>query len=140
MSKHHVVSLAERERAALRRRLRAGHGRARELLRARILSKADQGPDGPGWPDAAVAAALDVSLSTVERVRRRFAQGGLQFALQNRHPRREYRRKLDGEQEAHLIALACSPPPMGRRFWTFQLLAERMVELRLVDCALARSH
>jgi len=133
MSKQHVVSLAERERAALGRRLMAGRGCARELLHARVLLKADQGPHGPGWTDLAIAAALDVSRSTVERVRRRFAEEGLAAALRPRPPRREYRRKLDGEQEAHLVALACSPPPLGRRFWTLRLLADRMVELRFVD-------
>src|SRR5205085_123912 len=79
------------------------------------------------------AAALDVSVPTIERVRKRFVQGGLSFALQHRRPRGEYRRKLDGVQEAHWVALACSPPPLGRRFWTLQFLADRLVELRFVD-------
>lgn len=133
MNKRHVVRLAEPERAALRQRLTAGRGRARELLHARILLKADSGPDGPTWTDGAIASALEVSVSTVERVRRRFAEAGLEAALGHRRPRRTYRRKLDGEQEAHLVALACSPPPLGRRFWTLRLLADRMVELRFVD-------
>jgi transposase len=131
--KNDLVTLTEGERAALAQRVATGRGPARELAHARILLKADQGPDGPAWADTAIAAALDVSLSTVERVRKRFAQGGLLFALQHRQPRREYRRKLDGQQEAHLVALACSPPPVGRRLWTLQLLADRMVELRFVD-------
>ena len=131
--KQHRVTLTEDERATLGRRLSAGRAPARELMRARILLKADSGPFGPAWPDAAVAQALDVGLSTVARVRKRFAQGGLDAALRHRRPRREYRRKLDGEKEAHLIALACSPPPLGRRFWTLRLLADRMVELRFVD-------
>jgi transposase len=133
MNKRHAVRLAERERAALRQRVSAGQGHARELLHARILLKTDQGSDGPGWADGATAAALEVSRSTVERVRKRFAEEGFEAALGQRRPRREYRRKLDGEQEAHLVALACSPPPIGRRFWTLRLLAERMVELRFVD-------
>src|SRR5215210_3207860 len=113
MNKQHIVSLARRERVALRQRLTAGRGRARELVHAQILLKADCRPNGPGWIDGAIAAALDVSVSTVERMRKRFAQGGLEVALHHRRPRREYRRKLDGEQEAHLIALACGPPPLG---------------------------
>jgi transposase len=117
----------------LGQRLSAGRAPARELARARILLKADRSPHGPGWTDGAIAAALDVSIATVERVRRRFAQGGLDDALRHRRPRREYRRKLDGEAEAHLVALACSPPPLGRRFWTLRLLADRLVELRFVD-------
>jgi transposase len=129
----YVVTLAEGERAALGQRVSAGRSSARELARARILLKADSGPHGPGWPDATIARALDVGISTVARVRKRFAQGGLERALHHRRPRREYRRKLDGEQEAHLIALACSSPPLGRRFWTLRLLADRMVELRFVD-------
>jgi transposase len=131
--KKHRVALTEAERAALGQRLSAVRGSARELARARILLKADSGPVGPAWPDAAIAAALDLGVSTVERVRKRFAGAGLEAALRHRRPRREYRRKLDGEQEAHLVALACSPPPLGRRFWTLRLLADRMVELRFVD-------
>lgn len=133
MNKRRAVRLAERERAALRQRVSAGQGRARDLLHARILLKADSGSGGPARTDDDIAAALDVSRSTVERVRKRFAEAGLEAALKHRRPRREYRRKLDGEQEAHLVALACSPPPVGRRFWTLRLLADRMVELRFVD-------
>ena len=131
--KRYLVTLTEDERAALGRRVSAGRAPARELTRARILLKADGGPSGPAWPDVAVAVALDVGVSTVQRVRKRFALGGLEAALRHQRPRREYRRKLDGEQEAHLVALACSPPPLGRRFWTLRLLAGRMVELRFVD-------
>src|SRR5215207_531263 len=133
MSKQHVVRLTDRHRETLSGRLSAGSGRARELMHARILLKADQGPRGPGWTDQAIAAALDVSRATVERVRKRFAEGGLEDALRHRTPRREYRRKLDGDQEAHLIALACTPPPVGRRRWTLRLLAGKAVELRYID-------
>jgi transposase len=133
MGNKYVVTLAESERAALGRRVSAGRSSVRELTRARILLKADEGPHGPAWTDAAIAEALDVGHSTVARVRKRYAEGGLEDALRHRRPRRECRRRLDGEQEAHLIALACSPPPLGRRFWTLRLLADRMVELRFVD-------
>lgn len=92
MNNRHVVRLEGRERATLRQRASAGKGRARELLRARILLKADSGPDGPAWTDGTIAAALEVSRSTVERVRKRFAEGGLEAALRRRRPRREYRR------------------------------------------------
>jgi transposase len=98
-----------------------------------MLLKADQSPEGPGWTDSAIAAALDVSVPTIERMRKRFADEGMEAALARRIPRREYRRKLDGEAEAHLVALSCSPPPVGRRNWTFKLLADKMVELRFVD-------
>jgi transposase len=131
--KQYRITLTEDERAALGRMVSAGRAPARELTRARILLKSDGGPSGPAWPDAVVAAALDVGISTVERVRKRYALGGLEVALHHGRPRRDYRRKLDGEQEAHLVALACSPPPLGRRFWTLRLLAGRMVELHFVD-------
>jgi transposase len=131
--KQYRVTLTEDERAALGRLVSAGRTAARELARARILLKSDSGPKGPAWTDAPIAQALDVGLSTVARVRRRFAEFGLETALRHRRPRRDYRRKLDGEQEAQLVALACSAPPLGRRFWTLRLLADRMVELRFVD-------
>ena len=131
--KRYRVTLTEDERAALGRRVCSGRGPARELARARILLKADSGRTGPAWTDGVIPTALDVGVSTVERVRKRFARAGLEAAIRQRRPRREYRRKLDGEHEAHLVALACSPPPLGRRFWTLRLLADRLVELRFVD-------
>ena len=133
MTKKHTVTLTEADRVLLRRRIAAGPAPAGTQTHARILLKADQGPGGAAWSDQAIAAALEVSVPTVERVRRRFAEEGLEVALARRAPRREYRRKLDGEAEAHLIALSCSPPPAGRRLWTFKLLADRLVELQFVD-------
>ena len=133
MSKRNVVTLSERERAALGQRVAMGRGPARELTHARILLKADEGPDGPACTDEQIATALDVSLSTISRVRQRFVEEGVEAALNRRRPRREYRRKLDGEQEAHLVALACTPPPLGRRRWTLRLLAGKLVELRYID-------
>jgi transposase len=133
MSKRHLVILTEDERQALGQRVSAGKGPARELTRARILLKADSGPCGPGWIDEAIAAALDVGLSTVERVRKRFVEEGLEAALTRHPPRREYRRKVGGEQEAQLIALACGAPPEGHGRWSLRLLADRMVELESAD-------
>jgi transposase len=133
MVKKHVVTLTVDERARLRRRIATDTLRPSAQAHARILLKADSGPEGPAWSDRAIAAALDVSVPTVERVRRRFAEQGLDAALARRAPRREYRRKLDGVAEAHLVALSCSPPPAGRRHWTFKLLADKLVELRFVD-------
>jgi hypothetical protein len=133
MRKRYLVTLTESERAALGRRVAAGRGPARELTHARILLKADSGPHGPAWTDEAIAAALDVSVSTIARVRMRFARLGLATALRRQPPRREYRRKLDGEQEAHLVALACSAPPEGYGRWSLRLLADRMVELGYTD-------
>ena len=98
----------------------------------RILLKADQGPNGPAWVDDAIADAVEVSQSTVARVREEFVEQGLDAALQRRAPRRQYQRKLDGAQEAHLVALACSTPPTGQARWSLRLLADKLVELDIV--------
>jgi transposase len=129
----YIVTLTEEERADLSGLISAGKGAARRLAHARILLKADQGPGGPGWTDDAITVAVEVSRPTVERVRQRFVEEGLAAALDPRPPRREYRRKLDGEQEAHLVALSCSTPPAGQARWTLRLLADRLVELEIVD-------
>ena len=129
MSEKYQVVLTESEREELDRRVSAGTAPARDLTHARILLKADSGPHGPAWKDEAIATAIDTSLSTIARVRKRFVTRGLAAAIRRRAPRREYRRKLDGEQEAHLVALACSSPPAGYGRWSLRLLADRMVEL-----------
>jgi len=131
--KHYRVTLTEIERQQLHERIAAGRAAARSLTRARVLLKADEGPSGPRWTDEQIMAALDVGRSTVERVRRQFVEEGLDATLHPRPSRRVYQRKLDGEQEAHLVALACSPPPVGRRQWSLRLLADKMVELRHLD-------
>jgi transposase len=106
---------------------------ASTLNHARILLKADQGERGSAWSDARIAEALDVGLSTVHRVRQAFVEEGLEVALHRRRPTGRQYRKLDGAQEARLVALACSPPPVGRQRWTLRLLADRLVELQVVD-------
>jgi transposase len=106
--KWYIVTLTVEEREMLQTMIRSGTERARKLTRARILLKADA-----GWQDPAISKALDVGVATVERIRRRFVLEGLDNALKARRPRREYSRKLDGEQEARLIALTCSSPPEG---------------------------
>jgi len=131
--KKYVVTLTEEERESLRRLTRSGKAAARKLTHARILLHADQGSEGPGWHDAKIAQGLEVSLSAIEEVRQRFVEEGLEAALARRKPRREYRHKLEGEEEAHLIALACGTPPEGRNRWTMRLLAERMVTLEYVE-------
>src|SRR5437763_14297759 len=118
MRKAYTVRLSEAERAQLRTLVGTGVAAARTLTRARILLKANQGEGGPGWTDAAIAGALEVDPSTVFRVRRQYATEGLPAALERKAPDRVYERKLDGAQEAHLIALACSPAPDGRDHWT----------------------
>jgi transposase len=129
MEQRYVVRLTESARAELEHLIAAGTAPARKLMHARILLKADRGPNGPGWVDTAIAEAVEVSQPTIARVRRKFVEEGVTAALNRRAPRRAYRRKLDGAQEAHLIALACSTPPEGRGRWSLRLLADRMVEL-----------
>jgi transposase len=132
--KKYKVTLAPEERQALSDLIAAGKAAARKLAHARILLKADAAPGGPAWTDGRIADAVEVSVDTVERVRQRFVECGLDRALGRKpqdRPSRE--RKLDGRAEAHLIALACSAPPAGRAAWTLHLLAGRLVELRVVD-------
>lgn len=131
--KRYVVVLTKTEREQLEKLLAAGSAAARQITHARILLKADRGPVGPGWQDSAIADAVETSRGTVARVRQRFAEEGLEAALNRRAPRREYRWKLDGAQEAQLIALACGAPPEGQSRWTLRLLASRLVELEVVD-------
>jgi transposase len=133
MDKKYTVSLTEDERAQLQHLIAAGTAPARKLTHARILLKADQGPQGPAWVDERIAQAVEVSQPTVARIRKHYFDQGLEAALNRRAPRRVYRRKLDGKQEARLIALACSAPPDGQARWTLRLLADKLVELEVVD-------
>ncbi len=110
MRKQHVVVLPEPERARLHTLIGQGIAPARALTHARILLKANQGEAGPGWTDRAIATALEVHHTTVARVRQQYAAGGLDAAVDRKPPERQYRRKLDGQQEARLVALACSAP------------------------------
>jgi transposase len=133
MKKKYVVTLTDEERERLQEMLSRGRTAARKVTHARILLKADVANGGSGWKDNRIAEALDVGRATIERIRKQFVEEGLEAALERRPPRREYRRKLDGDGEAHLIALACQEPPEGRSRWTLQLLADRMVALEYVD-------
>ena len=132
--KKFLVTLTADERQHLAGLLAAGKRSALTLTRARILLKADQADGGPAWEDARIAAALDCGVRTIERIRQRFVEQGLEDALARKKQDRPSRqRKLDGRAEARLIALACSPPPDGRAAWTLQLLADQLVELKVVD-------
>src|SRR5216683_697650 len=133
MRKMYRVKLFGEERGYLEELLRVGKAAARTLLHARILLKADEGPGGPAWNDDQIVEALEVSRSTVERVRTRCVEEGPDVALRPRPSRQLRLRKLDGAQEAHLIAVACSPAPQGRKRWTLRLLADKAVELDIVD-------
>lgn len=133
MKKKYIVTLARAERRMLQEMLSRGKAAARKLMHARILLKADAGPDGPGWDDGTIAQGLEVGRATVERVRKEFVEEGMEAALERRRPRRQYERTLDGDAEAHLVALTCQKPPEGRSRWTLRLLADRMVELEYVE-------
>lgn len=132
MAKRYRVTLTAEERDELDRMISRGKADARKLTHARVLLQADVAEGGPGWADAAIAEALRVSVRTIERVRQRFVEDGLSAALLPKPSLRVYARKLDGSQEARLIALACSDPPTGKKRWTLRLLAEQMVALEIV--------
>jgi transposase len=133
MAKRYRITLAAEERADLERMISRGKAAARKLAHARVLLQADEAEGGPAWVDATIAAAVRVSVRTIERVRQRFVEQGLEAALRPKPSKRIYARKLDGEQEAHLLALACARPPEGKARWSLRLLAERMVEQEHVD-------
>jgi DNA-binding transcriptional ArsR family regulator len=133
MKKKYPVILSDTEREELKRLIAAGTAPARKLTHARILLKADQSPEGPGWVDEQVTEAVEVSQPTISRVRKQYFEEGLEAALNRRPPNRVYRRKLDGEQEARLLALACSEPPEGQARWSLRLLADKLVELEIVE-------
>lgn len=127
MAKKYIVELTAQERSQLRALVRSGKARARRLAHARILLLADD-----GLTDEEIAASLHAGRSTVERTRKRLVEEGLESALSDR-PRPGKAPKLNGKQEALLVALACSEPPAGRTRWTMQLLANRLIELKVVD-------
>jgi len=133
MNKKYVVTLTDAERRSMRGLVSTGKGAARKLAHARILLQTDSGDGGAGWSDERICEGLGVGVSTVERVRKRFVEEGLEAALVPAKSNRVYERKLDGDGEAHLMALACSESPEGRNRWTLELLADRMVELGQVD-------
>jgi transposase len=128
MNKKYVVRLEDEERKRLETLVNQGRSAARTIQRAWILLKADVGPEGPGWSDTEIQQTFEVGLVTIHRVRQTLVEEGLAAVLTRRPKSRHRHRKLDGEQEAHLIALAWSQPPAGRRRWTVRLLASKFVE------------
>jgi hypothetical protein len=133
MKKLYRVSLSAEERAQLQELLSKGKAAARTLAHARVLLKADEGVDGPRLTDEQIAEAVEVNRSTVERVRMRCVDEGVEAALRPRPSRQVHPRKLDGAQEAHLVTLVCSPAPKGRGRWSLRLLADKLVELEIVN-------
>jgi hypothetical protein len=127
--KKYRVTLTEKERQDLETLINKGKMAARTITRARILLKADASELGPAWTDEQIRQALDVGLITVYRLRQALVESGLEVALHPAKINRHYQHLLDGDQEAHLIAMACSTPPTGSARWTLRLLADRFVDL-----------
>jgi len=133
MYQKYFVKLTSEERSYLEKLVSSGSAPARKLRRARILLKSDCSDEGPNWTYEAICAAFDVNALTVMNVRKAFAEGGIEKALNRKKPEREYQHRLDGEAEAHLMALACSEAPEGYERWTLRLLQERFVKLEIVE-------
>ena len=134
MNKKYVVRLTSEERASLKRLGSVGKVAARKIVHAHVLLQADQGSEGPGRADTEICKALSVHPNTVAGIRQRFVEEGLEAALiRKKQDRPSKQPKLDGKAEARLIALRCGEPPKGRTRWTLQLLADKLVALKVVD-------
>lgn len=133
MAKRYRITLTHQERVELEQMISRGKSDARKLAHARVLLQADESEHAPARTDQQIAEALNLSTRTVERVRERFVEQGFEAALVPARSKRIYSRKLDGKQEAKLIALACSKPPAGKKRWTLRLLADEAVEMDITD-------
>jgi len=132
--KKYIVLLNPEEREKLNKIITSGRGPARLFTHARILLKADQSEGAPGWSDEKISKALDITVQTVERLRKQLVEEGFDQVLTRREYKQKVsRKKSDGDVEAHLVALACSNPPEGRARWTLRLLADSIIELEYVD-------
>jgi len=132
MIKKYIVRLNDSERKELTQMVTRGKVAAYKRLHAQVLLKADISDKGPRWTDQKIADAFDITVRSIERIRKRLVEKGLDGAI-SRARGGGSKRKLDGEKEAYLIALACSDPPQGRCQWTLKLLADKMVELKYID-------
>jgi len=133
MNQIYFVELTDEERQHLEKLTSSGIAPTRSITRAHILLKSDSSTAGPKWKYEQICAAFNVTPVTVMNVRKSFVEKGLEATLSRKKPDREYQHALDGEAEAHLIALACSAPPEGRKAWTLRLLRDRFVRLGHVD-------
>jgi transposase len=133
VKKKYIVTLTPPERQQLEELTKKGKAAAYKVNHARILLLADTNREGGGWKDQDISSALNISIATIERVRQRLVESGLETALRRKTQKNRQRSRLDGEQEAHLIALTCSSPPDGQGRWTLRMLADRMVELGYVE-------
>ena len=133
MNRKYNIELTDDERQHLEKLISSGTISARKLARAHILLKSDHSPQGLNWKYEQICAACNVTQVTVMNVRKSYVENGLQATLERKKPDREYVHSLDGEAEAHLIALACSEPPTGQIRWSLRLLQDRFVRLGHVD-------
>ena len=133
MAKKYPVRLTAEQRQTLRGLFSRGTASARTLTHAHILLKVDEAEGGPAWAHAKIREAFEVSEPLICRVKQRFVEGGLDAALHRKEQTHRKARKLDGSQEAQLIALACQAAPAGRERWSLRLLAEQMIELGIVE-------
>jgi hypothetical protein len=133
MNQKYIIEFKNEERLHLEKLTSSGIAPARTVTHAYILIKSDRRPDGPNWKYEQICAAFNVTPVTVLNVRKSFVEKGLQATLYRKKPEREYLHALDGEAEAHLIALACGAPPKGRKVLSLRLLNDRFVRLGYVD-------
>lgn len=133
MKPKYIVHLTESNRTFLKHLISSGSAPARKIRRAQILLKADCSEEGPNWSNQTMCEAYGVSNVTVTEIRRTFVKQGLEAVINRKKPEREYEHRLDGEAEAHLIALACSEAPDGKERWTLRLLRDRMIQLEYVE-------
>ena len=131
--KKYIVSLTSSERNCLEQLTQKGKTAAYKMNHARILLKADINQEGGGWTDRQISESLDIGHATIERVRQRFVEEGIESALNRREQKKRRQKIIDGEKEAYLIAIACSETPAGKSNWTLQMLSEKMVELNYVE-------
>jgi Homeodomain-like domain len=132
-AKKYKVTLTAEERALLTGLVSKGKGAARRLARARILLLADETQATAGWKDADIAEALGVHVRTVERTREKCVELGIEAALNHTQPKRTRSPVLDGAAEARLVQLACTTAPDGHEHWSLQLLADKLIELEVVE-------
>ena len=134
MNKKYIVRLTEGERAALGQLVSKGKAAARKRTHAQVLLKADAGEDGPAWTDEQIVEAFELGASTVQSIRKRFVEEGLDAAIERKKQYRLSRQRvLDGEKEAKLVAVCCSKAPSGRTRWTLRMLGDELVRLEIVD-------
>jgi transposase len=132
-TKKYKVTLTDDERQELTELVSKGKAAARKITRARLLLLADESEAGPAWSDDRITEALGSSRRTVERTRQKCVESGIEAALNHKSSRRPQAKRLDGEAEARLVHLACSEPPDGRESWTMQMLADKLIELEIVE-------